>query len=344
VQLGQTSEPKAAPAPLRLRFVGDVIFGRYRKGHYRPLIPPDARVFADVRALLAGDWVVANLETPLLREIPARDARTGYFFAATPELAAPLVQAGFDAVSLANNHAADLGTDGLGQTPVLLRELGIEPLGAARAQANAPYVRSLEVHGTRIAVLSITTRANFELPKGAPNVVYLPEHVLGQRLGPLVQQARPEHDLVVVLVHWGVEYARYPEMVQRNAARALIDAGADLVIGHHPHVLQEVELYHGGIIAYSLGNFLFGNTAPDVRLTGVLGIDVSATDCRLQVRFDPAVMRRVPFIHPEPATGAVAEQARRRILPLATEQREQWRREEEALVTEVRRDECGVEH
>jgi poly-gamma-glutamate capsule biosynthesis protein CapA/YwtB (metallophosphatase superfamily) len=277
-------------------------------------------------------------------------------------MARPLVDAGFDAVSLGNNHAADLGIEGLRQTPILLQERGIEPLGAARDPGSKLEVRSLDVLGTRIAVLSVTTRSNFALPPAAPNVATVPEHELSNALGPLLQEASPTHDLVVVLLHWGVEYARFPETVQRLAARALVDAGADLVIGHHPHVLQEVELYRDAVIAYSLGNFLFGNLAPDPRLTGVLSIDVEQGDveqgdveqgdveqgdveqgarCHLRVRFDPAVMRGVPFIHPKPATGDSARKARQRVLPLDREQRARWQRDGEALVTELRRETCS---
>lgn len=340
------AEVEAAPRPeppgwLRLRFVGDVIFGRYRDGSYQSLAHPGAPVFAKVLPLLDGDWAVANLETPLLPAIPQTNTRPGYFFGATKEMATPLVDAGFDAVSLGNNHAADLGVSGLRQTPVLLRELGIEPIGAARDPGVPLEVRSLDISGTRVAALSVTARANFELPETSPNVAYVPEHQLGVSLGPLVSAAAQDHDLVVLLLHWGVEYARYPEAVQRAAARTLVDAGADVVIGHHPHVLQEIELYRGAVVAYSLGNFLFGNTAPDPRLTGVLGIDVErGAPCRVRVRFDPAVIRAVPYVHPMPATGQSAEAARRRVRARDPAGRGRWQREGEALVTEVHRERC----
>lgn len=344
VPLGAPAAPRENPDPpppaeqrwLRLRFVGDVIFGRYRDGAYQPLADPDDPVFGPIAPLLEGDLAIANLETPLLPQIPRTNARPGYFFGATPDMARKLADAGFHAVSLANNHAADLGIAGLRQTPVLLRELGIEPLGAAREAGTPLEVQTVDVGGSRLAMLSVTARSNFELPPQAPNVAFVAEKDLARVLGPLVSSSRARHDLVVVLVHWGVEYARYPEAVQRAAARALVDAGADLVIGHHPHVLQEVELYRNGVIAYSLGNFLFGNTEPEPKLTGVLAVDVERSGaCRRRVRFDPAVIRRFPFVHPEPSTESNAHSARRRILPREPEQRARWQREGEALVAEV---------
>jgi poly-gamma-glutamate synthesis protein (capsule biosynthesis protein) len=297
-------------------------------------------VFESVAHLLDGDWLVANLETPLADLLPDRDPRAGYFFGATQAMAEPLSVAGFDAVTLANNHAADLGVEGLRQTPRLLQELGIRSFGAA-ALPSVPIVESVDVDGVRIGVVAVTTNTNFEMPEHAPAVPMVLTHHLEERVGPLLEAANPKHDLMIVLLHWGVEYSRYPEIVQRQAARALVDHGADLVIGHHPHVLQEIELHHGGVIAYSLGNFLFENLAPEPRLTGVLAIDVERPSlCDVVVRFHPAVMRQSPFFHPEPAVGGTARLVRLRVPPKDEAQAEHWLPDGEALVARTRRKEC----
>jgi poly-gamma-glutamate synthesis protein (capsule biosynthesis protein) len=291
-------------------------------------------------SLLDGDWVVANLETPLVSSLPPRDSRPGYFFGATKAMAEPLRTAGFDAVTLANNHAADLGIEGLRETPRLLGELGVRAFGAA-AHPSAPTVETTEVSGVRIGVVAVTTQENFPMPAQAPAVPLVPTHELGETVGPLLSAARSNHDLLVVLVHWGVEYARGPELVQRNAGRALIEHGADFVIGHHPHVLQEIELHEGGVIAYSLGNFLFENTSPEPRLTGVLAIDLARPAlCDLDVRFHPAVMRLAPFFHPVPATGVSARRSRERVLPSNEAAARQFSVDGEALGARSRRGHC----
>jgi poly-gamma-glutamate capsule biosynthesis protein CapA/YwtB (metallophosphatase superfamily) len=328
--------------PLRMRFVGDVIFGRYKDGKHRRLASDDDPVFEEVAQLLAGDWVVANLETPLANELPESNTRKGHFFGATKQMAAALAAAGFDAVSLANNHAADLGVEGLRQSPRLLRELGVVPFGEAN-DGGRPSLQTIEVDGVRLGVIAVSAHANFEMPEQAPAVPLVRVKELARVLGPLLAEAEVSADLSIVMIHWGVEYSRYPDPVQRAAARALVEQGADVVIGHHPHVLQEVELYRGGIIAYSLGNFLFENVTPEPRLTGVLGIDFERPSlCNVAVHFAPAVMQHGPYVHPIPASGRSAELARRRVRPLQEEQRVRWRRDGEALVARIERENCGT--
>ena len=126
-----------------------------------------------------------------------------------------------------------------------------------------------------------------------------------------------EHDLLVVVVHWGDEYDDGPSLPQVRAAHALVDAGADLVIGHHPHVLQGVQRHGRGLIAYSLGNFLFENTNDPPRLTGVLRVryrsEPADPPCLDAVVFHPAYVARRPVQHPEPATGYMERRVKNRM-------------------------------
>ena len=121
----------------------------------------------------------------------------------------------------------------------------------------------------------------------------------------------------MVVVHWGDEYDDGPSLPQVRAAHALVDAGADLVIGHHPHVLQGVQRHGRGLIAYSLGNFLFENTNDPPRLTGVLRVryqsEPSEAPSLDAVVFHPAYVARRPVQHPEPATGYMERRVKNRM-------------------------------
>ena len=237
-----------------------------------------------------------------------------YRFGASLEHAQHLVKAGFGVVSLANNHYFDMRAEGLEQTPLLLRELGIVPIGAARAEPPLFVVETVERNGWKIGFVAVSTRRNAPAREGVAELPFLSTRDMATELVPLVEGARGAHDLVVVAVHWGNEYAEDPDFVQVKAARALIDAGADMVVGHHPHVLQGIEAYGKGIIAYSLGNFLFENLTELPRLTGVLRVRFTAAGCFDKVVFHPAYLKRMPVQHPEPATGGMGTRVKNRVI------------------------------
>src|SRR5690606_1649612 len=196
--------------------------------------------------------------------------------------------AGFHVLSLANNHSYDMRGDGVEQTPEILGELGIVPVGAARFDAPRVRVETVEREGWRVGIIAVTTVANIpELP-GLPPLPLVELGELAEALVPRVEDARVSHDLVVVLVHWGLEYADEPDWAQRKAAHAMVEAGADLVIGHHPHVLQGIERHGHGLIAYSLGNFLFENVKDVPRQTGVLRVRYDGRGCMERVVLHPA--------------------------------------------------------
>jgi poly-gamma-glutamate synthesis protein (capsule biosynthesis protein) len=214
--------------------------------------------FADVRPWLAGaDLSFANLESPLTR---ASFAGGRFDLRAPPQAVNALSAAGFDVVSLANNHALDGGEAGLAETLAVLHQAGIVPLVDSRAQRCG-----------RIAALAF-------LDSGQP---------LGTRA---VSQAAAQADLVIVSMHWGAEY--YPVTArQRRLAQELVAAGADLIIGHGPHVLQAVERVDGALVAYSLGNFLFDQPFPDTRQGAILRITLDRGSITL-VEAIPTVTRR----------------------------------------------------
>ncbi len=315
------ASPPARPAlaPIELTFVGDIIFGRYRGDNTFDAIPgPNDRPFAEIAELMRSDLLVGNLETPLTRDLPEKSPiGAQYRFGASMDMARHLVDGGFTALSLANNHAFDLRVQGMRDSPVILRELGLVPLGAARDEPPIFRVESIERQGWRVGFLAITARRNAPQFEGSPELPFLSTNDFAEQLGPVIAAARDQHDLVIVFVHWGEEYADDPGAHQRRAAAALLDRGADLVVGHHPHVLQGIERHGRGAIAYSLGNFLFENTNEVPRLTGVLRARFDARRCLESLRFHPAYIKRTPSKHPVPATGGLAKLVRARMTTLS---------------------------
>jgi poly-gamma-glutamate synthesis protein (capsule biosynthesis protein) len=316
-----------------LAFVGDVIFGRYRDGGYDPIAEDGFAVFSEVRPLLEADLTIGNLETPLVRELPQQSPIGARFrFGASMTHARQLVDAGFSVMSLANNHWFDMRSEGAEQTPILLRELGIVPVGEASMEGPLFVVRTLQSKGWTIGFVAFTNRTNAPLREGLPQAPYLETRDVEKTIGPVIEAARAGHDVIVVLVHWGDEYADHPNIAQTRAAHALVDAGADLVIGHHPHVLQGMQRYRSKLIAYSLGNFLFENTNDPPRLTGVLHVRLREPHVLESILFQPAVIVRTPVPHPVPATKTF----RKRVV-------ERMRRLSERFGTDWKDDERGLE-
>lgn len=322
--------PPVAAAPVRAKqlemtFVGDIIFGRYRASGYDPIPEGEHEVFGPMHDALKSDLLVGNLETPLVRDLPL-DSPIGskFRFGASLEHAKNLLEPGFDVVSLANNHYYDMRADGLEQTPVLLREIGIMPIGAARAEDPLFRIESMERNGWKIGFIAASARRNAPKRDGVPELPFLSTRDMAQTLSPLVKEAKAAHDLVIVALHWGNEYADNPDFIQTKAARALVDAGADVVMGHHPHVLQGIEAYGEGIIAYSLGNFLFENTTDPPRLTGVLRVRFTDAGCYDKAVFHPAYIKRRPVQHPVPATGFMGDKVTSRVIALGKRRGTTW--------------------
>lgn len=218
--------------------------------------------------LAAADITFANLETPVNHKAGV----SGYpKFNAPRELLSSLKKAGVDIVSLANNHAMDAGSDGLKRTIDNVEAAGIVFIGAGRSNTEALAIRKITVRGITAAFLAYTYSTNQRLPRTSVEAPVV--NVLGQnsaadlaRAAASVRQARADADLVVVSLHWGDEYATSPTAWQRRVASELIEAGADVLIGHHPHVLQPIESCTArdgrtGLVAYSLGNFISSQSA-----------------------------------------------------------------------------------
>ncbi|MEO8699012.1 MAG: CapA family protein [Kofleriaceae bacterium] len=330
--------PAPAIAPrIELTFAGDIMFGGTFSGRY---VPQEAGTFdplKDIAPQLASDLALINLETTVVSKIPVDQLIGDLRFAARPDQVATLVRNGVKAVTIANNHAADVDGAGIRETPGHLRDLGITVFGAPRTELPLVRIEPIEVRGWNIAIIAATTRLNRSQAKTDPKVPLVQGEVLAKELVPLVKAARAKHDLVFVVLHWGVQYADNPDQWQIDAAHAFIDAGADAVIGHHPHILQRFERYKDGLIAYSLGNFLFNNALPGQRNTGVLRLGFAnkgGKRCLDLVVLHPAAMFPSPVHHPKPVTGKLFDEIEARVIKLSAKGTSptKWRADGDKLV------------
>ncbi|HME81679.1 MAG TPA: CapA family protein [Candidatus Eremiobacteraceae bacterium] len=272
--------PAATPQPITIDAVGDVMLG----WRVSTLVQSDGTdaPFSGVRTILArADATVGNLECPLSdRGTPTKSkskkdlkARKEFVLRGTPAAAPGLADAGFAAMTLANNHILDYGADALDDTLAALHASGIETAGAGDDAALAWQPAYFERRGTRVALLGISE----VIPRGygagrtTPGVAPGRDPLTGEvdasylkLLAQVIRHARGRADVVIVYEHWGTELLGPPSADHVRLAHAAIDAGATLVLGAHPHVLGPVEDYHGGLIAYSLGNFVF-DTQPGIQ-------------------------------------------------------------------------------
>lgn len=245
-------------SPVELIAVGDVLLGRGVAEVAEPL--------ADVAAWLrAADLVLGNLESVIVADGTAKSAPAGepqpIILNAPVTAVSHLTAAGFDLLSLANNHSLDFGGDGLGETAVRLQQSGITPIGAGPDETAAYQPVFREVNGVRLAFLAFNGVP--EPVSGEPVAVTGEPWVRAEweqaRAVTAVAAARPQADVVIVSLHGGFEYELQVDPWQETAAQALLAAGADVVLGHHPHVVQAVTVdrQSGQMVAYSLGNFVF---------------------------------------------------------------------------------------
>jgi poly-gamma-glutamate synthesis protein (capsule biosynthesis protein) len=335
----ESKDPDAAPvAPslprIELTFMGDVAFGgRFRSGNWSPMDVPANDPFAAVASLIASDLPIANLETTVMTEVPAPEGKLR--FVATPDQVALLPKNGIPAVTIANNHIGDVDKKGIVETLQHLADLGLTVFGAPREEEPLFRAETIEIKGWRIAVVAATARLNRRQKKGRPQPPFLLDEKLPPALIPVIEAARPGHDLVVVVLHWGTEYADAPHDWQIEAAHAFVDAGADVVVGHHPHVLQGIERYKGAVIAYSLGNFVFQNATEPEKWTGILRLGFAADGdrrCLDLAAFHPTEMQRSPFYHPLPAAGRALDATVARLTELSEAMDTAWTLEGDRVI------------
>jgi len=286
----------ASAEPLVIHAVGDIMLAgsgekTYRKfGYDYP--------FAGTREILQqGDIVIGNLESPLaISGVEFTDKK--FRFKTRPQAAAALKNAGFTHLSLANNHILDYGENGLRQTLAALDANSLIYSGAGVNLAAARTAGMIDRKGVKVAFLSYSLTYPEEFFAGEEKAGTAPGYAAFFSAD--IAQAKKNADCVIVAFHWGGEGEDRPKPYQISAAHKAVDAGADIIIGHHPHVLQGIEFYKNRVIFYSLGNFAFGSNSRSAagsmiaRITfdgGIKEVEVIPLNVlNSQVRFQPMIL------------------------------------------------------
>lgn len=279
----------AAPGPevVEILLVGDVMLGRGVQQEADPL-------GAVAPYLREADLVIGNLEGVFTEQsvLPEPASPQGPISLSMPvDAVKDLAAAGFDILGVANNHSLDFGEEGLQQTVEHLAAAGIDAVGAGADQTLAWKPTSYRIRGVELAFLAINA---VPVPGGHPSGWQIANWD-PMRAVRAVEAAAGRVDGVIVFIHWGYEYRTHADPAQKAIAETLLAAGADLVVGHHPHVAQGTQITpEGGFVAYSLGNFVFDQFEGDTR-RGVA----------LRAWFDPAGLLAVQAIPvqagPQPA-------------------------------------------
>ena len=283
---------------VRLVFVGDIMLddgpGRLIARGGDPLVP-----FA--RELADADYTIGNLECPIASVGKAMESKI-FAFRADPRVVDRL-KGRFDALAVANNHSGDYGKAAFLETLAHLDRASIPYFGGGRDLASAHAPLWIEKKGLRIALLSYNEykpRA-FEAGPDWPGIAWSED---SQVVSDIRAARAAGADLVIPFMHWGWEREPAPTERQRQLARRMVDAGADLVVGGHPHVTQGAEYYRGKLIVYSLGNFVFdGFDAPAEKRGWLLRLTL---DRRGLVAWETVVAQMDEDGTPHPVPGALS--------------------------------------
>ena len=306
----QPPEPQEPELPeLRFMAMGDIMIGRgvgdrlRKAGGYE-------KAFEKVAAYLnLGDVVFANLETPLTDSNHGLDDTRKIVLKAEPESVVALTAAGINLISLSNNHILDYYEKGLFDTMELLDQNGIKHAGAGKNIEEARRPAIIEKNGLKIALFAYTSMAELTYA-GIPYQNY----AAGPEKSGLVQnryetikedilKIRDQVDLVAVSLHWGVEDSFKVKPEQTELVHKLIDDGADMILGHHPHQFQGIELYKGKPILYSMGNILFDQNDPENMESFIVDMKYKGTEL---IEFDAIPVRIIDKSIIEIQTGSNA--------------------------------------
>ena len=237
---------KIKEEPIVLIAVGDVMLGRSVNAKMRSLNDFTYPFQKTADFLQTADLTLINLESPFYQLCPITNE--GMKFCADPKAVEGLVFAGIDIANLANNHLNNYGSEGVSLTKKLLEENTINPLDGELV------IKTIK--NTKLGFLGFDLTSDYQ----------------EEKILEAVKEAKPKVDLLIVSFHWGMEYAQKPTQKQKELAHQLIETGTDLILGHHPHVIQETEDYQEGQIVYSLGNFIFDQPWSEATKKGLVGI------------------------------------------------------------------------
>lgn len=252
--LAQNLGTKDQPTELSFLAVGDIMLSRNVAGKISKSNNPNLPFTKMEDLLKSVDFNFGNLESPISGRNDFNPTGS-LVFNAPPAYAQSLSTYNFKVLNLANNHALDQGEAGLVYTRNFLNNLGITHLGTGKNLDEAWTPKIITVQGQKIAFLGASYASTNDGGRNKNNFVARIEDL--DRLKQSIESIKNQSDFIVITMHAGTEYVRNPNQNQIDFAKAAIDAGADLVIGAHPHWIQTIENYKGKYIFYSLGNFIF---------------------------------------------------------------------------------------
>lgn len=294
---------------LKIIAVGDIMLGRGVEGRLKDkgYIYPFKRVY-DI--LNQGDIVFGNLEAPLTQSAYSLDKRMKYVLKAEAAAIHGLKYAGFNLLSLANNHIMDYYEKGLLDTINILNRYNISYSGAGKNLEEARKPAVININGLKIGLLSYTDMAEI-VYKGKPSISFsageekagvVPRK--GKYVFEDVNKVEDKVDILIVSLHWGLEESFNISPEQVEFAHKLVDAGVDLILGHHPHQFQGIEMYKGKPIVYSMGNFIFDQNDPENQESFIL--DLYYNNNRL-IRLEALPIRIINKTQVVPQNGKEAQ-------------------------------------
>lgn len=274
---GTTPSAAEQPGQITLAFAGDVHFAR----QLAPLLEDSDEKWADrMPELAAADFAMVNLETALTEGGSPVDKK--YTFRASPVALNKLSAAGIDAVSMANNHAADYGRAGIANTLTAIEGSPIPVVGFGKDETAAYAPATVDVKGVRVGLLAATeiyeeTYVNHSAGPDKPGVA---QNIRRDRFTQAARDAVAANDLVIAFMHWGTEGTTCPNERQVETARVLSEAGVDVVVGTHAHRPQGSGWMGRTFVGYGTGNHVWYNASPGSRRSGVLSLTVDANAVR----------------------------------------------------------------
>lgn len=279
---------------INLVFGGDATFG----GHYASIAKESVRdpawSFRNIKNILeSADLVMVNCENAITEA--DKKAPKKFNFKMRPEQTEIFKHNNIGLVTIANNHVYDYGKEGLLDTIANLDKFGIEHVGAGANLEQARIPVEKIINGKRLFFLAY---GNYSPATAiSPGVVYRnPAYVIED-----IRRAKANgSDLVIINFHWGVERSTCPTKGDQSLAHLAIDSGADIIIGHHPHVIQPVEIYKKKIIAYSLENFIFGGNSNGPKEGMLIKVKISPENAlsyeKIILSINPKITRYQPKI------------------------------------------------
>ena len=258
VEVTKTSTPSSPPL-ITLLFTGQIVPGRCVQTGVETRGNANY-IYDNMRDLISGaDYAIGTLNGTLSNSSPKTGCIRTFILVGSPEHADAMRRAGFDAMSVATNHIkncvlSNCGVRTFWDTIENLKRVGIAPVGAGRNMAEAMQPVVFTVQGVRFAVISLGEIEPMAFAsQEKPGIAVLNE----DNLRAAIAAARRVGDVVIVMPHWGPEYSATPNWNQRKYAKIAVEAGADLVVGNHPHTVQAIQMINEVPVFYGLGNFVF---------------------------------------------------------------------------------------